>query len=105
MVVRDACGREGYTHPIQGTADGSCREWSNLLDIQMRLPVSVLLCDPGTTIIQHRRCFSVYQNEKLVVDIFRFGSKHPGSWVFSARGTREVADGRGGEGGGSWFQC
>ena len=44
MVVRDACGGEGYTHPIQGRADGSCREWSNLLDIQMRLSVSVLLC-------------------------------------------------------------
>ena len=41
----------------------------------------------------------------MLVDIFRFGSKHPGSWVFSARGTREVADGGGGEGGGSWFQC
>ena len=25
----------------------------------MRLSVSVLLCDPGTTIIQHRRCFPV----------------------------------------------
>ena len=51
------------------------------------------------------------QNEKLLVDIFRFGSKHPGSWVFSASGTREVADGGGGGrgggggGGGSWFQC
>ena len=47
-------GRGVYTR-----ADGSCREWSNLLDIQMRLSVSVLLCDPGTTIIQHRRCFPV----------------------------------------------
>ena len=36
----------------------------------------------------------------MLVDIFRFGSKHPGSWVFSASGTRQVADGGGGGGGG-----
>ena len=69
MVVRDACGREGYTHPIQGTADGSCREWSNLLDIQMRPSVSVLLCDPGATIIQHRRCFQ-HKNENCSLTFF-----------------------------------
>ena len=53
----------------------------------------------------------------MLVDIFRFGSKHPAYWLFSASGTREVADGGGGVGGGgggdggggggggSWFQC
>ena len=47
----------------------------------------------------------------MLVDIFRFGSKHPASCLFSASGTREVAYGAGGAGGGggggggSWFQC
>ena len=56
----------------------------------------------------------MFSSTKMLVDIFRFGSKHPGSCLFSASGTREVADGGvgvggggGGDGGGggSWFQC
>ena len=53
----------------------------------------------------------MFSSTKMLVDIFRFGSKHPASCLFSASGTREVADGGddgdggGGGGGGSWFQC